>query len=1074
MRTVRQTRMVLPGTRARVYEIDLVDTGSAREARFLVNFRYGWQGAVLEEGTRTPDAVPQEEALRIFDSLIVARKNQGYHLPDETSSTPKIPALVVVADSVSPRENVLAARLRGFDSLPDIKAASLLRRLGELRMKSLCAAIAAAARNVMREGNRRVTLRTLPYALHRTDDGSGLAASLLQQLSTCADAPMAETAAMLHALREPQAASSWDTAPLVLKSAATLSDPAAREAAVLVYFQAAVAAPAQPTGFARLEGVASGDASKDAVNRMETAQIAETALRDLYVRGAHDATARSMLLAVLAAVPLRPPLFRAIRRVWQVAETTDDAEVFSRLLARFDNERSTVPLVRWAQNGVRQVIVGGRYVALREEAAKPNTSIAYSDPTRNYLRRRGWRTLRRLGEAGDPAYVAMAEAVLLSLEDGAEKDVPARKTFHYDPQARQQRVIELRYPKFPDRYAAHHIMHGAHNRLIASPVTLRWQFNLASSESASRREERFPELWAAHPETLWRLARNARAELVVGFAARALIENTAFLDTIPTSDIAGMIVNWSPLNERLQLAITLAERRISNEGLKPELGAALISDPGRGGALVKFYLGGRPELLPNAPDLFAAMLVGCAAGNHAWFDALAQQAVNAATAPVRADVLARAFAAIEAANWLTDDFPRAKLLATLLTRLFPAELTATDGETIRCLYNRDNDVVRLIAALLASARPDGASLVDVGQLAQSANPDLRAAGISLFAKRPLDVLIADLDAIAAFLTANSKEPREAARSIAGRIGHERREAARLLAEKLLPAIYRAEDHEGLREDVYAVLSEELRGGVVALGPETIWTLLKARSELARRLGAEVLDGFKPTDFSIRQLARIGCNDQVKARRWALIQLQARVEEVRARPEEGFALLDCAFEDAREAGYTLYRNELHPEEWTASALVALSDSITEPAQRFGREMIGKVFEAKNADFLLSRLAEHPAPGFRLLVARLMRDFVKDDTQRLRQLVPAIETTLLQVRKSRAAKDQVFAFIEEQLGAEAEGMGGERTAILAPILERSVATCATADRARALLLLASIKHKNPELAPRVAIVPREVRS
>ena len=48
-----------------------------------------------------------------------------------------------------------------------------------------------------------------------------------------------------------------------------------------------------------------------------------------------------------------------------------------------------------------------------------------------------------------------------------------------------------------------------------------------------------------------------------------------------------------------------------------------------------------------------------------------------------------------------------------------------------------------------------------------------------------------------------------------------------------------------------------------------------------------------------------------------------------------------------------------------------------------------------------------------------------------------------------------------------------AILAPVLEKSVATCAIADRARTLSLLAAIKHKTPELAPKAVFVPREAR-
>ncbi len=1058
MRTVRQARMVLNGTRARIYEIDLVDLANAKDARYLVNFRYGWQGAVLEEGTRTPNAVTEAEAIRIFESLILARQNQGYVAPDVVAPTAKAPVVAVVGEGEHPRDAILAARLRTFDALPDLKAAGLLRRVGELRMMRLGSAVVAAGRSLLVERNRLAALRTLPYALHRIDDGSGLVSPLLEKLSTCVDVPTAETALMLRAVRDGSLAPGFNALPLVLSSAAGLPDAEARDAATRVYFLAAT------TSTSSMPNPAGGwDTST---------KTAAGALRALYVRGAHDAVARSMVLTALSSALLQPPLFIAIRRIWQVAEATDDAEVFALLLARFDDERSKVQLGYSDASGQRRAVIGGQFVTLRAEGAKPNARVAYASPTRTYLRRRGWRTLRRLGRDGDPAYVAMAVAVLLTLDDARWAKPSEDAVLVGTAPAVQPHRVDAYAPEYQDRYAAHHIMHGAHDRVLVSPMTLRWRFRTPPGQRAMRREERFPELWDRHPEALWRLAVNARAGIVVGFAARGLAANTAFIDTIPTSDIARLLLAGKSSIERRHLAIMLAERRISVEGLKPDLAAALMSDEDRGGALVKLYLGGRSEFLATAPDVFAATLLGCAAGNHAWFEAIAQKAADAATPAVRADVLARVIAGVQAAPEVENDLPRARLLARLVTRLFPAEIVQLDGDVLRRLSQSDRDPARVVAAILASARPDGARLVDVAALAQSTNPELRAAGISLFAQRPLDDLVADLDAVAAFLSADAKEPREAARPIAESIGRERPDAARALAEKLLPAIYRAEDHEGLREDVYQVLSKDLRGGVIALGSETTWTLLRARAEPARRLGADVLDGFTATDFSIRQLARIGCNDQVKARRWALAQLHARIEDVRAEPEAGFALLDCAFEDARDAGYALYRGELKPEDWTGEALVALSDSITEPAQRFGREMIGKVFEAKNADVLLGRLAEHPAPGFRLLVARLMRDYVKDDTQRLRQLVPTIESTLLQVRKSRAAKDQVFAFIAEQLEASADG-GGERLAILAPVLERSVATCATADRARALSLLASIKHKNPDLAPRAVILPREAR-
>lgn len=1073
MRTTRQARLLLPGTRPRVYDIEIVDLGGSHPARFLVNFRYGWHGTALAEGTRTPDAVTQDQAERMFDSLVAARRNQGYRLAGEAAPEPARPVLAAVAPHDDARTTILGARLRGLDALADLDAAAVLRRVGELRLTRLAPHVAAAAHPLILDGRRLAALRVLPFVLHRTDDGSGKALALLGRLAGHADVPVAETAAMLQALSAPDRAPPWTAFSTLIQAMKDLPQPDVRNAAVVSYFQAAAGSPSIGTA-----------------NPAMPASAAVTAdLRALYVRGAHEPTARAMLLAALAALPLQPPLFPAVRRILQVAEATDDSAVLAILLRRFDDEISPVQLAYADQSGQRRAYVGSGLVRVAEEAAKATARIAYTPATRAYLRRRGWRTMRRLGEAGDPAYVAHAEAILLTLDDAEIQRAAAGRATAERPRASRQAMPDGRLPAFADRYAAHHILHGRQEQFTVSTTTLRWRRADRPAGDGDASQAPFPELWAARPEALWRLVTTGKAALVVAFAAREVRANTAFLDTVPTAGIAALIAGWAPFAARLDLGIWMAEQRIAREGLQVELALALIGEPRRGGPLVRLFIGARAQLLADDPVLFAALLAGCAAESFAWLDPLARQAALLASPATRATVLAAVLASVTTARGAGVEMARAKALGTLLTGAFKPEIVALDGALIRALDGDQREPVQLLAATLAAARPDGADLVDTGRLAQSADADLRAAGVALFAQRPLDDITRDLDAVARFLTADAPEPRTAARPIAARLAAERPEAARALAEKLLGTLYRTETHEGLRDDVYRVLSEDLRNGVIALGPETVWRLLRARAEPARRLGADVLAAFKAGDFSIRQLARIGGNDQVRARRWALAQMQARIADVRAAPEEGFALLDSTFEDARNSGYDLYRTHLQPEDWSPAALVALSDATTEPAQRFGREMIGRVFEAKNADYLLSRLAEHPATGFRLLVARLMRDYVKDDVQRLRRLVPAIETTLLQVRRGRAAKDQVFSFLEEQLARDApietrpSAAGREpsavaapneaRAAIVASILERIVATCAIEDRARAVSILAALKQRNPALAPRAIFVPREAR-
>lgn len=1034
MRTVRSARLVMPGARRRLYEIDLVEATGASPERYLVNFRYGWDGGVLQEGTRTTDPVTEDNAQRIFDSLIVSRQNLGYVVESGDVPERRKPELTVVTEQSNPRDEILAHRMRGFDGLPDLKAAGLLHRLGELRAKSQAPAIAAAAAALIGEKSRVVALRTLPYALHRTDDGSGSAGRVLEHLSASDDGPTAETAQMLRMLRELALAPDWSAYPAVLQGAVKMEDPNARNEAAIMCFAAAV-----------------GDERRQPLAKPTHV---ESVLRTLYVHGAYDPLAREVGLAVLKGIPLRVPLFRALRRILQVAEATDDAEVFAILNARFDGELA-------------------RNVFLARDSKNRNLgyATAYADKTRRYLRRRSWRTLRRLGRDGDAAYIKMAEAILMTLDDGEiEKNKPAGTSPQAGPHP--DHVERLRpsavFPPFANRYAAIQIMYGRGMRVVASDRSLSWRYAQHSGPAQSEREEPFPDLWVAHPASLWRIIMAARANVVADFAARVLREDP-LADTISVADVIALLGAWRPYTVRRELAIKLAERCIARDGLTLDLAAALLGDGERGGALLKLLLTASPGMLIQDPALFAVLIGACAAVNHYWFDPLAEAAAADLSPEARRDVLDRVFAGLQPAAWPPDEMTRAIGLAKLLTKLFPAEIGAMDGEVLRRLSQQPSQPLQAIAAHLAAHHPNGMNFVDVGALVASENPSLVAAAISILGKRPIDALAADVAAIAAFLTAPAPEPRAAALPLAARLQNERPEAAIELAEMLLPTIYRTEQHENLREDVLAVLTGTLRPSVIALGHDTVWTLLRARSEPARRLGASVLDGLKPQDFSVRQLARIACNDQVIARRFAVAALQARVDDVRHAPEDAFAMLDCPFDDTREAGFTLYRTQLKPEDWTPTALVALADATTEPAQRFGREMIGRVFEDKNADFLLSRLAEHPAAGFRLFVARLMRDYVQGDTHRLKRLVPAIETTLLQVRKGRAAKQQVLSFIEEQLARD----GDEQSAVLAPILERVVATCAVEDRARIVTLLTKIKHRDAALVPRVALVPREAR-
>ncbi len=246
----------------------------------------------------------------------------------------------------------------------------------------------------------------------------------------------------------------------------------------------------------------------------------------------------------------------------------------------------------------------------------------------------------------------------------------------------------------------------------------------------------------------------------------------------------------------------------------------------------------------------------------------------------------------------------------------------------------------------------------------------------------------------------------------------------------------------------------LQQGVADMGPTVTWSLLRARAGLARRLGAAVVASFPAKAFSLRKIARIGTCDQKLARDWAVTALRARITEVAAQPQDIFVLLDGAWDDSRDAAYGLIR-ETGSESWPDAAVLALCDCVTPAAQGFGRELLARLMTPEAAPAFLMRLAEHPAPGFRLTIARLIRDNAGEDPARLRKLLPAMRRLLQRVHASRDAKEQIWRFVEDRI---ARGTG-EARATLAPLLTDMAASVVRADRDRAIAALVLLRRHAP---------------
>ena len=135
MRVVRAARLHLKeGASDKVYEVDLVENDAvAAPERFLVNIRYGRRGAVLREGSKTPQPIAADAAAKVFDSVVVAKINGGYRRSDQPVASSVTGASGAPAEG---RDGILLARLascrRGL--WPEKDRERLLWRIGQLRI----------------------------------------------------------------------------------------------------------------------------------------------------------------------------------------------------------------------------------------------------------------------------------------------------------------------------------------------------------------------------------------------------------------------------------------------------------------------------------------------------------------------------------------------------------------------------------------------------------------------------------------------------------------------------------------------------------------------------------------------------------------------------------------------------------------------------------------------------------------------------------------------------------------------------------------------------------------------------
>jgi hypothetical protein len=985
VRVIDQARLWFrEGTSDKVYEVDLVEVATGQ---YVVNFRFGRRGAALKDGTKTSLPVSLEKARGIFQKLVDEKLAGGY-APAGQPAPPRPPAATtpltptVSVVHTSVAHQAIAALQLGARSKEPL--GPVVWRVTDLDLREAEPAI------------RELLASTFVPKGFVVSEWQHLLISALVRCGHFNSLPVLypfDAPNQPHALRY---MAQLALATLDPPRADTLARPVLTPALLDAYVKG------DPAGLAR---AAEQLLTVDPIKGRDCAVA-------LYLL--NPVVARPAVLAIARVARLSNAEASIVRTLFRLAEARRDGELYALLARRID-----------------------AYTAPRRP---------FAPKTRQYLRRRVARVLRRLGRAQSPDYVKMAAAILLGYDD--EDAVPFKHGLfghHYETFAPFHAFNQILYANSPRYEKSHH-------RLSAWRVTKAWRPN---APAPVQREEAFPELWDRAPDVLWALIFKSGATPVIEFATRALRVNRTFCDSLREHEIAKVLAEGHPLAQAF--AFDIARTRPLTITLAR---AALASDVAAAHAWVTSWITQHAEEAANDPDLVAMLVTG-----------KTQQIREAALDLVRkkalADNVARSAAARAIAILLglantPANAERASGSVTAMMRVLEPALRTLGPEVLRDMVMHPLAGLGELAGeiILQHAQRDSLPGDLLEAMLASPHATVRMLGGRLLAATPPEVAKDDLEALVLFATSGNAELREATRTLLGKVAAQYPDVGRALADQLVDALLRTLP-PGAPAHVITLLRGELAGVLPKKSAQTILRLIAALSPHARDAGGLLLPQLTADDIGLDDINRLASHENKAVREGAWALAKSSVDRYRIAPVALAKLVDSQWEDTRE--FAIGFIDRHIGALSADAIITICDSIRPDVQELGKQLLHRQYREEDAGRYLVRLSEHPSVNLQLLVSGLL-DRHAGTVEKLRTLVPYFATVLSQVNRGRVAKERVMVLLRREAARSAE-----HAATLAPLLDRQSATAAVSQKAPIIATMVDVHHAFPDVPLAIKVTP-----
>ncbi|MEZ5427818.1 MAG: WGR domain-containing protein [Pyrinomonadaceae bacterium] len=1041
MRLICQTKLhYKEGNSDKVYEVDLCEAGR----NYVVNFRYGRAGTDLREGSKTTTPVSLAEAEKIFQNLVDEKKRKGYHIVGEKKKTEEKSVPVPLSADDEKRNAAVLETLKDEKAKSNPRIERFIWRAGELKM-------AEATPHLVKLIGTAKELRDYCIAWSLGFCGDGTIFAELERLT----AHPAEHVARIA--REAVFKLADQNERNELKKRAVKKLPEVLQI------------PAENGTAENFETVLRREIEKQTDGSF--------AIFTLLYEIDNEIT-RPVLLKILREIPFRPRYFKPVRQIFKMAEYRRDALVFGTLAKRFEIEKAGFYSSPWWDSVTLFDETKKRWeygINRKKELAGENSRIAYSDKTKDYFRRRTWRTLRRLGEIGDPDYVSMAVGSLLAFSDADDRGEKISKFYDYRDENgnwdwRNPRVTEIHWDGFSPYLLFNHILYENspryENRTGARGFRLK--AGIKSGDKTNRREEAFPKLWEENPVGLLHLLSESECAPVHEFAVKALRDCPRFTDTLQTDAVLMLLSR--PYEITAQFGFDLAAALYDPADPDVELAVAVAICNNEKARQEAFrWMDARRELFAKTESVLLKLLCSAHFDTRKFGAKILSATVYSETEAKRLiELLIDQLKELdEETRFVVRD------LGDALIRAFGRNLRHLDLETIKNLLAHPLVEVQEFAGnVLLGHEISAENLPDdlINSLIDSGFEEIRNIGVRLFGQLPDKNLLQRESVFAALLSHELADIYNSTRPIVLRLAGDYPEFAENLSRSIFDSLIREEKAEGVRSRLIGVL-REISGWTKFADFETAKSLIDSVYPEANEAGGliirERVDDWCE-EFTVAEIIGFSSHEILSIRQTSWSLAEKTVESRRLEVSFLVRALDSKWPDSREFWRSFFRRNFTSDELTPEILVAICDSVRKETQKFGRDLLLEYFEQENGLEYLLKLSEHPSAAMQLFATNYLENHASDAPEKLEKLIPYFLSVLSLVNRSRTAKDRVLRFLEN------EALKNEASArIVARILARQSATLAIGDKAKMIESMLKIGRNFPGIELPVRIKETEVR-